>query len=41
MRVLVVEDAEGPDAAGELEYFDVGGAVGPVVVPADDYVAAS
>ena len=28
------------DAGGEFEDLDVGGAVGPVVTPADDYVAA-
>ena len=32
--------AQGLDEAGKLEDLDVGGTVGPVVVPADDYVAA-
>jgi|SRR5882762_9291999 hypothetical protein len=32
--------AQGFDQAGELEDLDVGGAVVPVVMPADDYVAA-
>jgi hypothetical protein len=32
--------AQGLDEAGKVEDFDVGGAVVPVVVPADDYVAA-
>ena len=32
--------AQGFDSAGKLEDLDVGGAVVPVVVPADDYVAA-
>ena len=32
--------ARGFDEAGKLEDLDVGGAVVPVVVPADDYVAA-
>ena len=32
--------AQGFDAAGKLEDLDLGGAVGPVVMPADDYVAA-
>jgi hypothetical protein len=31
---------EGLEAGGKVEDFDVGGAVGPVVAPADDYVAA-
>jgi hypothetical protein len=32
--------AEGLDEGGKLEDLDVGGAVVPIVVPADDYVAA-
>jgi hypothetical protein len=32
--------AEGFDEAGKLEDLDVGGAGGPIMVPADDYVAA-
>lgn len=32
--------AQGFNAAGKLEDLDVGGAVGPVMMPADDYVAA-
>ena len=32
--------AEGFDAGGKFEDLDVGWAVGPVVMPADDYVAA-
>ena len=32
--------AQGLDEAGKLEDFDVGGAVRPVVMPADDYIAA-
>ena len=32
--------AQGLDAGGKLEDLDVGGTVGPVVMPADDYVAA-
>jgi hypothetical protein len=32
--------AQGFDAGGKLKDLDVGGAAGPVVVPADDYVAA-
>ena len=31
---------QGIDEGGKLEDFDVGGAGGPVVMPADDYVAA-
>ena len=32
--------AQGFDVGGKVEDFDVGGAVGPVVAPTDDYVAA-
>ena len=32
--------AQGFDEGGKLEDLDVGGTVGPVVMPADDYVAA-
>ena len=32
--------AQGLDQGRELEDLDVGGAVVPVVMPADDYVAA-
>ena len=40
LRVLVVGGGEGFNAGGKFEDLDVGGAVGPVVMPADDYVAA-
>ena len=40
MRVLVIGGGEGLDPAGEFEDLDVDGTVGPVVMPADDYVAA-
>src|SRR5579864_243070 len=39
-RRLDVGVAGGLDQAGKLEDLDVGGAVGPGVMPADDYVAA-
>jgi len=39
-KALIQEVAQGFDEAGEFEDFDVGGTVGPIVVPADDYVAA-
>jgi hypothetical protein len=32
--------AQGFDAGGKLKDLDVGGTVVPIVVPADDYVAA-
>jgi hypothetical protein len=37
---LISGVGEGFDQGGEFEDFDLGGAVGPVVAPADDYVAA-
>jgi hypothetical protein len=37
---LVIGGGEGFDEGGELEDFDLGGALGPIVAPADDYVAA-
>lgn len=39
-QALIQEVAQGFDQGGKLEDLDVGGAVGPIVVPADDYVAA-
>src|SRR5262249_44879455 len=35
-----LQGGEGVEEGGEFEDFDVGGRVGPVVAPADDYVAA-
>jgi hypothetical protein len=39
-RALVVGVAKGFDAGGKFEHLDVGGAVGPIVMPAHDYIAA-
>jgi hypothetical protein len=39
-QALILGAAQGLDEGGKVEDLDVGGAVVPVVVAADDYVAA-
>ena len=39
-QALILGAAQGLDEAGKLEDLDVGGTGGPIMVPADDYVAA-